>query len=235
VLFVVLFGALFSYEVAALFYRETGVPVAERGDRPRLIGEIAGDTVVAQTFVVGAGGLHAVTIEARPFGPDTAGAVEFALTDIGRADARRASVARPRDDASRPVARLVASAREVVAEERFRFEFPPVEDSKDRQYLLEIKALDAPAGRGIGVWATREQAYEGGILLVDGREQWGDLVFAAHAERATLFRRVEHMLADKPAWIRSRWTLGTLIVLYNWALAAFTWYMLFVEDETGDE
>jgi hypothetical protein len=110
-----------------------------------------------------------------------------------------------------------------------------VEDSKGRQYRLEIAAPDTPAGQGIGLLATRDQAYEGGVLVVAGKELWADLVFSAHAERATLFRRVEYMLRDKPAWVRSRWTLGALIVLYNWALAAFTWYMLFVEDEPGDE
>lgn len=49
-----------------------------------------------------------------------------------------------------------------------------------------------------------------------------------------LFRHVEIMLRHQPAWLRSRWTLGTLLVIYNWALATFAWYLLFVEDDAGE-
>ncbi len=139
----------------------------------------------------------------------------------------------PEGFAPREVARVVKPAREVVANETFTFSFEPLEDSHGKQYRLDIQAPGVRAGQGIALWAGRGQTYLGGVLAVNGKEQWGDLVFAAHADRASVFRRVEHLLRDKPAWLRSRWTLGTLIVLYNWALAAFTWYMVFVDDENG--
>jgi hypothetical protein len=50
-----------------------------------------------------------------------------------------------------------------------------------------------------------------------------------------LFRRVEHMLRDKPFWLKSRVTLVALLILYNWALAAFAWYLLFADDPPDDD
>jgi hypothetical protein len=123
----------------------------------------------------------------------------------------------------------------VAAAGEFRFEFEPIEESSGRRYELRLEAPSVPAGAGIGLWATREQAEGAGVLRVDGREHWGDLVFRADATRATVFRRFEHLLRDRPAWLRSRVTLGVVIVLYNWALAAFTWYLLFVEDERAGQ
>lgn len=238
-IFVTLFGALFVVEGYLLFFRESGVPVVARGDRPRAIGEVAGPSAVVQTFRVDTGGLSGLTVEARPFAQRVTGMVVFSLREIEPkpAVAAAAPATPPASPVvpARPIFRVLKPAAQVVAGDRARVDFDPIEDSKGRMYQLRIEAPDTPAGEGLAFWATRDQALPEGTLTVGGKEEWGDLVFAAHATRATLFRRVEHMLADKPAWLRSRITLGILIALYNWALAAFTWYMLFVEDEPGED
>lgn len=233
-LFVPLCGALFAYQIYALFYKETGVPSAPRAAHAQLVGEVAGGFAVSQTFGVMAGGLSGITISARPFAATVEGDVVFTLTEIGEARPTGAVAEVPEGFAPREVARVVKPAREVVANETFTFSFEPLEDSHGKQYRLDIQAPGVRAGQGIALWVSRGQTYLGGVLAVNGKEQWGDLVFAAHADRASVFRRVEHLLRDKPPWLRSRWTLGTLIVLYNWALAAFTWYMVFVDDETEE-
>ena len=58
------------------------------------------------------------------------------------------------------------------------------------------------------------------------------MAFGVQAKRATLFARVEYMLRDKPLRLGSPWTLVVLIVLYNWALGTFAWYMLFAPEDT---
>jgi hypothetical protein len=229
-LFVVIFGGLFACELHILFYEASGVPVTTAGERPRVVGEVAGELTVAQTFGVQAGGFSGVTIEARPFAGTVDGDVVFTVTDVGEVQLQGGVLGH---GPSREIARVTAQASAVVADRTYRVGFPPVEPSGGRQYRLDIAAPAVPAGKGIGLHATRDQGYLGGVLTVGGQEQWSDLVFEVHAERSTVFRRVEYLLRDKPAWLRSRWTLGTLIVLYNWALATFTWYMLFVEDEPG--
>jgi hypothetical protein len=193
---------------------------------------VAGDAVVAQTFGVQAGGFSGITVRARPFAGAVEGDVVFTVTDIGEVQKQGGVLGQ---GTSRAIARVTTPASTVVARDTFRVDFAPVERSGGRQYRLEIAAPAVPAGKGLGLHATRDQGYLGGVLTVGGRELWSDLAFEVHADRATLFRRVEYMLRDKPLWVRSRWTLGTLIVLYNWALATFTWYMLFVEDEPGED
>jgi hypothetical protein len=227
-LFVVIFGVLFAYEISVLFYQQAGVPSTARGDRPRLVGEIAGDAVLTQTFGVEAAGLSSITVELRPFGDHVSGDAIFTLTELPGSTSDGDA---PASAQERVVAVVGRQARDVVTSDRFEIAFAPQEDSNGRHYRLRIEVPDAPAGQGLGAWATREQAYLGGVLTFAGKEQWGDLVFETRAERATLYRRVEHMLREAPGWIASPWLLGTLLVLYNWALATFTWYMLFVEDD----
>jgi hypothetical protein len=234
--FVTLFGALFAIEIHLLFYRQSGVPAVARGDRPRLLGEVAGPAAIVQTFRMETDGLSGITVEARPSKDRVSGLVVFSLREIPAPVTPIPTPHAPPAAAVSPTLfRVLKPATQVVAAESVRVDFEPIEDSKGRMYQLRIEAPDVPAGQGIALWATRDQAMRGGVLTVNGREEWGDLVFTAHATRATLFRRIEYALRGQPAWLRSRVTLGFLIVLYNWALAAFTWYMLFVDDEPGDE
>jgi hypothetical protein len=233
-LFVPLCGALFALQIYVLFYQQSGVPSAPRAAQTQPVGEIAGDVVVSQTFGVMAGGLSGLTMAAQPAGQAVEGDVVFTLTEVGDARPAGAVASVPEGFVPRQVAHVVKPAREIVARDTFTIAFTPLEDSHGKQYRLEIQAPDVPAGKGIAVWTSRGQSYLGGVFAVNGKEQWGDLVFWAHAERASVFRRVEYLLQDQPGWLRSRWTLGTLIVLYNWALAAFTWYMLFVDDGPED-
>jgi hypothetical protein len=81
VLFAILFGTLFLWEIFVLFLQVSGVPMTERGESPRLVGEVAGNSTVAQSFGVHAGGLSGVTIHVRPFGEEVAGDVVFTLSD----------------------------------------------------------------------------------------------------------------------------------------------------------
>jgi hypothetical protein len=128
------------------------------------------------------------------------------------------------------VARVTASAVAVGGAGTYRFEVPAIAASAGRRYRLEISAPAAAPATALGFRATRDQAYAGGALTVGGREQWGDLVFSARAEQATVFRRLEHRLRSWPIWIRSRVTLGALMVIYNWALVVFAWHLLVRDD-----
>jgi hypothetical protein len=223
--FVALAGALFVYEAWVLFVHQTGVPVIAPGDRPRLAGEIAGRVVLTQSFTLEAAGLSAIVIE--PHGPaegSQEGDVVFLLVDLGNA-------VRPAADGAgvvegREVARVVRPLAEVVASSRYRISFPPIADSAGKRYRLIIAAPALSPGRGLQVLATRDQTYAGGVLTVGDKEEWGDLVFRAEAEDATIFRRVQAALRHAPLWLGSPWVLGAIVLLYNWALAVFAWYML---------
>lgn len=216
--FVLLFGGLLGGEIYGLFIHETGVPRVDRGADARLLGEIAGSTAVAQTFSVGVDGFDGVTVEARPFGGVVAGTAVF---DVARIDPVLGSSAQVT-----PLYRILRPARDVVRAPRYRVSFPPVEGSRGGYYRIEIRVPDAGPGQGLGLWATRHQAYRGGILTVDGHEAWGDLVFRASAVRATPFRDVQQRLAAWQPAAGSPWLLGVLLLGYNAGLAFVTWFLV---------
>jgi len=122
-------------------------------------------------------------------------------------------------------------AADLLATTAYRFDFPAIESSKGKRYEFRLAVPDAPAGHGLGVWVTRDQVYLGGAASFAGREQWGDLAFRAHATRGTVFRRLEEILRDQSAFVRSRIVLGAMFLAYNWALAVFGWYLLFAPDD----
>jgi hypothetical protein len=216
--FVLLFGGLLGGEVYGLFFRESGVPRVDRGPDARLVGEIAGAAAVAQTFVAGVDGLDGVTIEAQPFGHSVAGTVVF---DVAQIDPRLG----PSGQVT-PLYRILRPAREVVRAPRHRVSFPPIAGSRGRRYRFEVRVPDAEPGHGLGLWATRSQAYRGGVLTVNGREVWGDLVFRASAARATAFRDLQQRLNAWHPAAGSPWLLGALFLLYNTGLAVVVWFLV---------
>lgn len=219
--FLALFGTLAAGEVYGLFVRETGVPRVDRGPDARLVGEIAGPAIVAQTFSVGVDGLDGITVEARPFGDAVAGTVVFDVAQIDPLDPRLAASLQVT-----PLYRILHPARDVVRASRHRVGFPPIAGSRGRLYRLEVRVPDAPPGQGLGLWATRGQAYRGGVLVVNGREVWGDLVFQASAGRATAFGDLQQRLRAWHPAAGSPWLLGALLVLYNSGLAVVVWFFV---------
>jgi hypothetical protein len=221
--FAALAGGLALVEFVALFVHQSGVPRTRRDGGSRLAGEIAGAAALTQTFTMGASGFSGVTIHASPYRDAVTGEVELTVREVDRADQvpHAADLAR-----QPPIARHVVPASEVIGAGGFEWEIPPIESSEGRHYALTVRLPDTPPGQGLALWATRGQSLRGGVLTVGGAEQWGDVVFEAHATRATLLARVEHLLRDQPAWLRSRWTLGGLLLVYNWLLAFFSWYMV---------
>jgi len=223
--FVLLFGGLLAGEVYALFVAEAGVPRVNRGSDARLVGEVAGSVAVAQTFSLDVDGFDGVTIEARPFGDVVAGTVVF---DVARIDpVFGASVQ------ATPLYRILRPAREVVRAPRYRVSFPPVGGSRGARYRIEIRVPDAGPGQGLGLWATRHQAYRGGVLTVGGREVWGDLVFRASAVKATPFRHLQQRLAAWHPAAGSVWLLGALFLVYNAALAFVAWFLVAPAEVAG--
>jgi hypothetical protein len=170
-----------------------------------------------------ADGLDAVTIHPSLVGESADGQVVFELFELTGDPAE-----------ARPLFRQVLDVRGVTAGRSYTWRFQPIDGSRGRRYLVEIGLPGTSFGRGISLLATRDEHYAQGRFWFDGREQWGDLVFSTGASRATSFSRFEHALRDKPAWLRSRWTLGALLALYNLALALVLWTVLTGPDEPGD-
>jgi hypothetical protein len=210
--------AVLAWEVYAIFLAEYGTPYSKPAHARFMATEVAGEVAVSQTMALLAAGFDAVVVHARPYGKKVSGEVVFELTELAQGGGR-------------PVFRTARPAAEVAASDSYTVRFAPIEQSEYRQYSLRITAPDAAPGEGITLLASREDAYPQGALFIGGREQWGDLVFETSASRSTIFSGVEYLLRSKPPFLRSRWVLGGVFALFNWALLTFLYSMAFAADE----
>ena len=217
--FLLLCTFLAVFQVYVIFWQPHGTPSTTGGER-RKLGEVAGAVTARQTFEMEANGLEAITIYPAE-SPGARGSVVFELAELS----------------GEPVVEqmLFRDARDVAGVGRgaFTWRFQPIEGSRGRRYALTVSMPDAPnvEGQAMSLQATRGERYADGELTYDGTGQWGDLVFATEAARATSFRRFEHALRDKPRWLRSRVTQAAAFLLYNAALFTIFWTILTAPEE----
>ena len=213
-------AAVLAWEIHVIFLAEYGTPFSKPVHARFMTTEVAGDVAVSQTMTLWAAGFNRIVIHARPYGKSVSGEVVFELTELV-------------PEGERPVFRTVRPAAEVTAADAYALRLPPIEDSARRTYRLQLTAPRTRPGEGITLLATREDGCPQGALFVGNREQWGDLAFETSASRATIFSGVEHLLHDKSPLLRSRWVLGGVFTLFNWALLTFLYFTAFaVDDQT---
>ena len=184
-LFMVLFGLLFSFEISVLFYRPVGVPGVARDGQPRVVGEIAGRTVVAQTFGIGApGGCRASRSRPRPSGR---GVTARWSSRCARSAARCPPARRCCGPAKTPSREVLAGVVVPVTARRggrrYARGFAPVEDSKGKESALVIRAPGTAAGRASACGRARAGLSRRGAVH---RRQGavGRPGLPAHADRA---------------------------------------------------
>ena len=157
---------------------------------------------VSQSFVMDADGLFAVEVRPVATGP-VRGAVRFELRAASPVDG--------------PVVRhLSVEASELVRSDRYRFEFQPVQDSLDRAFRFDLASSpDAPSA-GVALRATRGEWLDGGTLLFNGRERWGDLGFQTYSTAPPWRRRTRRFAFAALALSCT----GVVLLLNEWARVA---------------
>lgn len=149
--------------------RSYGEP-SNDGIRRYVVGEIADDVTVGQTFAARAGGLSSITVHPRAVSPGPAGVATFEVRDISGV-------------APVIVQRATAPVDALAAAGAFTIRFPP-QPSFGRRYEVEMRLTQATRGHGIGLLATRGDGYRDGSLQIRGRPRWGDLVFEGTADES---------------------------------------------------
>jgi hypothetical protein len=205
----VVFAVVVAYQGYEIFIVPRGVTRVAMGARAVVAGEIAGASAASQTFETSVAGFNGITFHAAASGAAGDTPVALALYDVAGPDDERF------------VAGAEFPAAEVAGGRGFTWTFPPIDDPTGRRYRLEIRAPRAEAGHGLGVWATRQPAYPDGRFDVGDAEQWGDLVFATHGRRETLFANRDAVLQHAPGPLRSSIVAGLAFALCNTVLAWF--------------
>ena len=174
-LFAALLAGLLGFQVYAVFLQPYGVPSAHGRDT-RWVGEVAGAVAVRQSFKMEADGFEAVTLHLRPTGGALAGQLVVELSEIV-----------PESEQEVPVYRVSKPAADLAGTSAWTWRFNPLDDSRGRVFAVQVSLPATGFGHGLDLLATRDEEYRDGRLWVDGREQWGDLVFETQASRATAF------------------------------------------------
>jgi len=153
--------------LSIVFAYSLTLPVATLpGNRPWLrrfdTPEIAEGRVFSQTFTMDRDGLTAIEFNFDPVGPPSR---DFTVTLL--------DVTIPRS--SRIVSTQTIRVHALGDRRSFRFEFPPIPDSRFHSYEFDVSGGDGRSGYALV--AARGDGYTGGTLGVDGRARWSDLIF----------------------------------------------------------
>ena len=177
------------------------LPADDIGLRRFQTPELGPDVQLGQTFNMPADGLHAIEVFPVAVGDPVSGFVRFVLYDVteGRAIRLRGTV---------------VSTDSLVQAPLFQFEFPPIGDSADHSYQLDIMSESAA---GVAFWATKGERYAAGSLRINNQDRWADLGFRAHAPAPSVWGLFMTLREERPA--RAHVVSGSLIVM--WLLLGF--------------
>lgn len=154
--------------LVALALPTAWLPSDDLGLRRFRTPEITTGMPLAQTFEMTADGLQAIEFYATPTRERVSGDIRLELWDVtGGPD--------------RLVRSAEVEAADLVSAFSYRFEFPPVLDSNNRIYRLDLITSGASPAQGVALLATKGERYAGGTLLVNGMIRWADLAFETYA------------------------------------------------------
>lgn len=148
--------------------------------------QLAPDVLLGQTFNMTGDGLYAVEVFPTPVGERVSGYVLFVLYDI--TDESRLIRVRSAD----------VRAEDLIKASSYRFEFPPVLDSEDRSYRLDLVPSAITPAEGVAFWATKGERYAGGSLRINNQDRWADMAFRAYAPAPSIWRLLMTLRETNP-------------------------------------
>lgn len=204
--FLLLYGALLAWQIDRWCFTPHGL-ASTWTVRARAVTVSAGSPAgVSQTFTMGADGLDGIWLRPVVASGSLRGELIVDLSAI-------------HDDVPIRIERVVTPAVDAVRTGRLHVPFRMVRASRGSVYQVDVRHVRAGDGPAIELRATRDNALTTGRLFVDGREQWGDLVFATSSRRATLPYWIHEVLRPWPAWVSSWPSVVMALVVFNIVLA----------------
>ena len=230
-LFVLGCGILAVCETWAIFFRETPAVVIE-GHHLRLADEFWKGRPVSQTFQMFGNGLTAVAVQ---FSSDRPAAVlvQCELSQIYPSPLRDTAPTRMWSS---------TRTRASVAEWR-RIEFPPIDASNGRVYVLRLQLIaatpiDGPvpqpirehapeSGPRVALVVSKDNVLGGGQLRIGDQRQVGSLSLRAFTRARTAYERFRADVAPAlPPVMRDARVAVGLAMVYQWALLTVVFALL---------
>ena len=215
--FILFLAALSGYEAYTLFVERPDasehVPPARDVHLSR---EVWGQCQLIQTFVVYADGFSAIEVFPRKSAQPPKGPMHVRISD-GKTATFTKLLERDFDTASMDL------------NGSLRIQVPRVDDSAGRLFMLEIWMLEAERGSGLR-FEQGGPTYPEGRMMLDCRDDWGDLKFRAELQRATIFSNVQHLRRTLPPALQSDAVLLVVLFIGNLALAMVVYALAFAPE-----
>ena len=204
--FLLLYGALLAWQIDRWCFTRHGIVStwAARHDGRTISAGAPGG--VSQTFTMGADGIDGVWLQPVVAGPAPHGELLVDLLEVQGGRRQR-------------LLRVAVPATAVSTGVALHVPFRAIRASRGITYQLDVRHIRIGAGPAIDLAVTRDDIVHSGRLLVDGREQWGDLVFETTSRRATLPYWIHEVLGPWPAWVRAWPTIALTLLIFNVVLA----------------
>jgi hypothetical protein len=138
--------------------------------------QLARDVLLGQTFTMTGDGLYAIEVFPTAVGERASGCVLFVL--YGGTDENRLTRVRSAD----------VRAEDLIKAPSYLFEFPPILNSEDRSYRLDLAPSAITPAEGVAFWATKGERYAAGRLRINNQDRWADLAFRAYAQAPSIGR-----------------------------------------------
>ena len=203
--FLLLYGALLAWQVDRWFFTPHGLVSTWADRHVGLTASSGSPRGLAQTFVMGADGLHGIwlrpVVEGHP-----AGDLVVDVSEI-------------RGEARIRLERVVVPAARAAASASLHVPLRAQRRSRGRVLQVDLRHVRAGSGPALDFAVTREDRLPNGRLVADGVEQWGDLVLETSAGRATLPYWIHEVLEPWPDWVRAWPTIVVVLLLLNVVLA----------------
>jgi hypothetical protein len=181
---------------ALLATPSVGLPGDSLGLRRFQTPQLSPGILLGQTFTMPGDGLYAVEVLPVAVGEQVSGSVSFVLYDVTGGGATR-------------VRGAAVTADSVIKLPSYRFEFPPIGDSADHTYRLDIALAEA---EGVAFWATQGERYPGGSMRVNSQERWADLGFRAYAPAPSIGQLLMTIRGDHP--VRGNIVMGACTAIW---------------------
>jgi hypothetical protein len=177
-------------------------------------GELSGTHTLGQTFVAHQPNLHSIELR------------WFVSNDVQFAGASQIILHLRRANESTDVATATLPASSLQHNQFARFDFSPIADSQNQAFYFFLDASRANLMRGfVSVWASGEDIYPDGALIIDGLPTNRDLAFRTYSQPDALT-----LIATALQSLIANIEPLTIIIFAPFVLG---WALLFIANQTG--
>ena len=128
--------------------------------------EIDKSTTIAQSFISPQNNLSAIRVMFSNLNKPKSGEITFSLKE-GR-------------DKGKVPRQITFPLKRIKDNARYFFIFPPIKNSKDKEYLFCFSSPSQPTGKGISLWYESSDCCLEGTMMVNNTPTMGDIYFTAY-------------------------------------------------------